>query len=231
MSRPLLLLPTYNESQNLPGFIPEVLAAFPADILIIDDNSPDGTGRIADELARQNSRISVMHRPKKSGLGSAYVAGFRWALERSYDAVFQMDSDFSHDPKDLPRLAEALSGCDMALGSRYVKGGRILDWPWPRLAISALGNYYARAVLRIGVKDLTGGFKAFKREALQALDLDRIFSDGYAFQIETTYRTVRKGFKVKEIPIVFRDRTLGESKISRRVVWEALGLVWKLLLL
>ena len=230
MIRPLLILPTYNESQNLPKLIPEVLAAFPADILIIDDNSPDGTGQIAGDMARQNPRVSVMHRPQKSGLGSAYVAGFRWALARAYDAVFQMDSDFSHDPKDLARLAEALSVCDLALGSRYVKGGSILDWPWRRLAVSALGNYYARAVLRIGIKDLTGGFKAFKRKALESLDLDEIFSDGYAFQIETTYRTVRKGFKVKEIPIVFRDRTLGKSKISRRVVWEAVGLVWKLLL-
>ena len=140
MTRPLLILPTYNESQNLPKLIPEVLAAFPADILIIDDNSPDGTGQIAGDMARQNPRVSVMHRPQKSGLGSAYVAGFRWALARAYDAVFQMDSDFSHDPKDLARLAEALSVCDLALGSRYVKGGSILDWPWRRLAVSALGN-------------------------------------------------------------------------------------------
>ncbi len=230
---PILILPTYNEIENLESFVAEVLANFKTNILIVDDNSPDGTGKLADKLAAGNPAISVEHRAGKMGLGSAYVHGFKWALARDFDTIIEMDSDFSHNPKDLQRLADGLgkSGeetADIVLGSRYVPGGGILNWPPHRLFISALGNYYARAILWLGVKDLTGGFKVFRRKVLETINLDKIWSDGYAFQIETTTRAIQKGFKVKELPIIFKDRTRGQSKISRKVVFEAVWLVWKL---
>ncbi len=235
--KPIVILPTYNEIENLESFVAEVLANFKTNILIVDDNSPDGTGKLADKLAASNPAIFVEHRAGKMGLGSAYVHGFKWALARDFDPIIEMDSDFSHNPKDLQRLVEGLAGkngeegADLVLGSRYVQGGGILNWPPHRLFISALGNYYARAILWLGVKDLTGGFKAFRRKVLETIDLDKIWSDGYAFQIETTTRAIQKGFKVKEVPIIFKDRTRGQSKISRKVVWEAVWLVWKLKLL
>lgn len=225
---PLLILPTYNEIENLEAFVSEVIAHFKASILIVDDNSPDGTGSLADKLAKGNPFISVLHREKKMGLGSAYVAGFKWALARDYDVIIEMDSDFSHSPKDLPRLCAALTDADVVLGSRYIPQGGVANWPWHRLFISQLGNAYARGILKLPYQDLTGGFKFFKREVLEAIDLDKVLSDGYAFQIETTYRALQKGFKVKELPIVFKDRTRGKSKISRRVVLEAVWVVWKL---
>lgn len=226
--KPVIVLPTYNEKENLEPFVRELRKQFDGHLLIVDDNSPDGTGEIAEALAKRDARVAVLHRAGKLGLGSAYVKGFQWALERDFDAVLEMDSDFSHDPADVPRLLEALQDCELALGSRYVAGGAIQNWPWHRLAISGLGNWYARAILWAGVKDLTGGFKAYRREALQAIDLPKIWSDGYAFQIETTFRVRQKGFRIREVPIRFKDRTRGVSKISRRVLWEALWLVWKL---
>lgn len=234
MSKSVIILPTYNEVENLEPFVGEILANFKTHVLIVDDNSPDGTGKLADKLAAGNPAISVEHRAGKKGLGSAYVHGFKWALARDFDTIIEMDSDFSHNPKDLQRLVEGLEGksreenADLVLGSRYVEGGGILNWPPHRLFISALGNYYARAILWLGVKDLTGGFKVFRRKVLETINLDKIWSDGYAFQIETTTRAIQKGFKVKELPIIFKDRTRGQSKISRKVVFEAVWLVWKL---
>lgn len=231
---PVIILPTYNEIENLEAFVAEVIANFKTTILIVDDNSPDGTGKLADKLAAGNPFINVLHRQKKMGLGSAYVAGFKWALGKNYDVIIEMDSDFSHNPKDLPRLCAALDGkggeggADLVLGSRYIPEGGVANWPWHRLLISQLGNVYARGILKLPYQDLTGGFKFFRRKVLETIDLDRILSDGYAFQIETTYRAIQKGFKVKEAPIIFKDRTRGKSKISRRVVLEAVWVVWKL---
>ena len=225
---PVVILPTYNERENLPVLVPEILAAIPAHVLIVDDHSPDGTGDLAEGLARTRPDVSVIHRPEKLGLGSAYVRGFRWALERDFDVIVQMDADRSHSPGDIPRLVRALSDCEVAIGSRYAAGGGIRDWPFSRRLISSAGNLYARSVLSLGVRDLTGGFKAFRREAAQALPWAAILSDGYAFQIETTFRAIQNGSRVREIPIIFGDRTCGQSKISRRVVWEAFRLVWKL---
>ena len=226
--KPLVILPTYNESENLRAFVAEVFSVLTTHILVIDDHSPDGTGQLAELLSVEHPTLSVLHRPKKMGLGSAYVQGFRWALERDYDVIVQMDSDFSHDPHSLPKMLEALSKADLVLGSRYILGGRILDWPKSRLAVSAFGGWYARTILGLSVRDLTGGFKVFRRKVIEALDLDHILSDGYAFQIETTFRTIQKGFKVTEIPITFRDRTRGVSKISKKVFLEAVGIVWRL---
>lgn len=225
---PIVILPTYNEIENLEAFVAEVIENFKTTILIVDDNSPDGTGKLADKLAAGNPFINVLHRPKKMGLGSAYVAGFKWALGKNYDVIIEMDSDFSHNPKDLPRLCAALNDADLVLGSRYIPQGGVANWPWHRLLISQLGNVYARSILKLPYQDLTGGFKFFKRAVLEAIDLDKIFSDGYAFQIETTYRAIEKGFKIKELPIVFKDRTRGRSKISRKVVLEAIWVVWRL---
>ncbi len=224
----LLILPTYNEIENIVPFVREVLSNIQTHILIVDDNSPDGTGTLADQLSKENPFISVLHRSKKLGLGSAYVTGFRWALERPFEVIAQMDSDFSHSPKDLPRLIEALAHCDIALGSRYIEGGSIENWPKSRLLVSEIGNIYARSLLGSNVRDLTGGFKAFKRKVIESLALDQILSDGYAFQIETTYRSLKNGFRLTEVPIVFKDRTRGKSKISRKVLWEAMWIPWKL---
>lgn len=224
----LVILPTYNERENISNLIPEILSSLKTDILVVDDRSPDGTGELAERFAREHPAVSVLHRPGKLGLGSAYVAGFRWALEQSYDVILHMDADLSHSPKDLPRLVEALSDCDLALGSRYVEGGGIENWPWYRLALSAFANFYARSILRIGVRDLTGGFKAFKRRVITSVSWDDIYSDGYAFEIESTFHAVGKGFKVREVPIRFRDRTRGKSKISRKVIWESIWMVWRL---
>ncbi len=218
-----LVLPTYNEASNLEaivGAIRESLEPTPH-VLVVDDSSPDGTGEIADRLAIAHPDVSVLHRSRKEGLGPAYVAGFREALASGAPLVAQMDADFSHDPADLPRLLSATADADLVLGSRYVDGGGVEEWGPFRRAISRGGCAYARAVLGIPVHDLTGGFKAFRREVLAAIDLGSISAFGYAFQVETTYRAIRAGFRVKEIPIVFRDRRVGESKMSKRIVLEA----------
>jgi len=220
-----VVLPTYNEADNVESLTAAVLAAAPAGtgILVVDDASPDGTGAIADRLAAADPRIAVLHRPAKQGLGPAYVAGFGSALGGGAERIVQMDADFSHDPADVPRLIAATieGGADLALGSRYVAGGGVGDWGRGRQAISRWGSIYARTWLGLGVQDLTGGFKCFRREVLESIRLETVSALGYAFQIETTYRAVRAGFNVVEVPIVFSDRRVGESKMSRAIVAEA----------
>jgi dolichol-phosphate mannosyltransferase len=218
-----LVLPTYNEAENVEAFVEAVRAKLPgtARVLIVDDNSPDGTGEIADRLAAQHEAVTVLHRPLKEGLGPAYIAGFRRALAEGAGLVLEMDSDFSHDPAYLPRLIDASERADLVIGSRYVPGGGVGDWSAPRRAISRGGSAYARLVLGVRVRDLTGGFKCFRREVLEAIDLDSIHSRGYAFQVEMTYRTIQRGFTVVEVPIVFRDRRAGTSKMDRTIVAEA----------
>lgn len=222
----LVVVPTYNESANLPQIIPQILAQDPRlEVLIVDDNSPDGTGVIADELGRASPRVHVMHREGKLGLGTAYRAGFKWALERPYDFVFEMDADFSHDPRHLPEFLTAIQDADLVLGSRYLQGKvTVVNWPMGRLMLSYLANIYARWFTGLRIWDLTGGFKCFRRRVLEAIDLSQVVSNGYAFQIEMSVRAWRKGFKLREIPIVFVDRTEGQSKMNKAIVREA---VWK----
>lgn len=230
MSDALVIIPTYNEAENVEPITRAVLAADPRlEVLVVDDNSPDGTGAKADALAKAEPRIHVLHRAEKQGLGKAYLAGFEWALARPYRYVFEMDADFSHDPRYLPRfLAEMDAGADMALGSRYIEGGGTVNWGISRQILSKGGSLYARTILGVGIRDLTGGFKCFRRETLEGLDLATVKSAGYAFQIELTYRALRRGYKVKEIPIVFEDRRVGKSKMSRKIFLEAVTMVWKL---
>lgn len=233
MERGVVIIPTYNERTNLRQIVPQVLDQDPRlDILVVDDNSPDGTGQAADELARDTGRVHVLHRAGKLGLGTAYLAGFRWALERDYEFVFEMDADFSHDPKHLPQFLTAIQHADLVLGCRYL-GGRVtvVNWPMPRLFLSYAANIYARLVTGLRLHDATGGFKCFRRRVLEAIDLDAVRSNGYAFQIEVSFRASRKGFRITEIPIVFVDRTDGESKMSGAIVREAIWMVWRLRLL
>ena len=225
----LVIIPTYNEADNLKVIAPQILNRGPFHVLIVDDNSPDGTGDLADSLARcSNGRLSVLHRPGKMGLASAYLQGFAYALERDYSRIFQMDADLSHDPKALPLLRCALDRADVALGSRYVPGGGTKDWPAHRQLLSRGGAQYARMVLGLPYRDLTSGFKAFKRHVLESFDLKTIKSEGYAFQIEMTHRCHQMGFKIMEMPITFQDRRMGRSKIDRRIILEALIVVWRL---
>jgi dolichol-phosphate mannosyltransferase len=228
--RALVILPTYNEASNLPRIVPEVLAQDECiDILVVDDNSPDGSGQMADDMARENARIHVLHREGKQGLGTAYLAGFRWALERDYEFVFEMDADHSHDPKHLPEFLEAAKEADLVLGSRYLNGKvTVVNWPMSRLLLSYFANLYARLVTGNKLCDATGGFKCFRRQVLSAIDLSDVGSNGYSFQIEMSFRAKRKGFRIKEIPIVFVDRTDGESKMSGAIVREAIWMVWRL---
>lgn len=230
MKSTLVCLPTYNEADNLRAIIPAILEAAPGvDVLVIDDRSPDGTGDIADEFAASNNRVFVLHRERKEGLGRAYLAAFQWALQRDYQLILEMDADFSHSPVFLPQLIlEAERGTDLVLGSRYVLGGGTRNWGILRKILSRGGSVYARAVLGITPRDLTGGFKCFKRHVLEALDLATVRSTGYAFQIELTYRTLQKGFKVTEIPIIFEDRRVGKSKMNGQIFTEALWGVWKM---
>lgn len=225
----LVIVPTYNERTNLMRLVPAVLAAAPVDILVVDDNSPDGTGQLADDLAVEHAgRVHVLHREGKQGLGTAYLAGFRWGLRHGYDYLFEMDCDFSHPPEALPRFLEAIRHADVVLGSRYVPGGATPDWPRRRRLLSQGGSFYARTVLGLPYRDLTGGFKCFRRTALQSLDLEGIRTSGYGFQIEMTWRCHRAGLTILEIPITFRDRVEGQSKMSGKIVREALAMVWQL---
>jgi len=231
--RALVVIPTYNEAPNLPGLLPQVLAQDPRiEVLVVDDNSEDGTGRIADELTRSDARIHVLHREGKLGLGTAYRAGFRWGLERGYDYLFEMDADFSHDPAHLKEFLKAVEGADLVLGSRYL-GGKVtvVNWPMGRLVLSYGANIYARWLTGLRIWDLTGGFKCFRRRVLEAIDLDQVRSNGYAFQIEMSVRAWRKGFKLAEIPIVFVDRTEGQSKMNKAIVREAVWMVPRLRLM
>jgi dolichol-phosphate mannosyltransferase len=226
-SRACVVLPTYNERENLPLIVPRILEAAPqVDVLVVDDNSPDGTGSIADQLAARDPRVRVLHRPGKEGLGRAYLAGFAQALAAGYGRILEMDADFSHDPSRLPALLG--TDADVVLGSRYVPGGGTVNWGLGRRMLSRGGSLYARTILGLPVRDLTGGFKCFRREVLEKLDLGSVRSSGYAFQIELTYRALRRGFRVVEVPITFVDRRVGESKMSRRIVAEALWMVWKI---
>ncbi len=227
----VVIIPTYNEAGNLKRLIPSILQQGSFDILIIDDNSPDGTGELAEEFAsRFPGRVSVLHRPGKLGLGTAYLAGFDYVLAQGYQQVFTMDADFSHDPSRLPALRAALDHADVVLGSRYVPGGGTLHWPLWRRLLSWGGSAYARLILGLPIRDLTGGFKGFRRQVLEALlpELEMIRSHGYAFQIEMTYRCALHGFRIVEVPILFEDRLVGKSKMSRRIVTEALWVVWSL---
>ena len=221
--RTVIVMPTYNERQNLEIIAGRVRESVPeADLLVVDDNSPDGTGDLADKLAETDQHIQVMHRTEKAGLGRAYVAGFSWALERGYDVIVEMDADGSHRPEDLPRMLAALEDADLVLGSRYVPGGTVVNWPWHRLVLSRGGNTYARLALGVPLRDITGGYRAFRRETLVGLGLDGVESQGYCFQVDLAWRAVRGGFRVVEVPITFVERELGTSKMSGSVVREAL---------
>ena len=230
MNPALVCIPTYNERDNIESIARAALAADPrVEVLVIDDNSPDGTGAIADALAASDPRAHVLHRPAKQGLGRAYLDGFRWALSRGYSFILEMDADFSHHPKYLPVLLDrAESGADLVLGSRYVEGGGTVNWGAARKLVSRAGSLYARTILHLPQRDLTGGFKCFRRRVLESIDLASVHSTGYSFQIELTYRAIKKGFRVEEIPIVFEDRRVGQSKLSRGIILEALAMVWKL---
>lgn len=226
----LILIPTYNERENLPRIVPLVLDVDPRiSILVIDDGSPDGTGAIADGLAAESDRVHVLHRTEKEGLGRAYVAGFEWGLAQGYDFLCEMDADLSHRPEDLTRVLEATGGADVVIGSRYVDGRvNVVNWPLSRLLISIGGSLYARAVTGLPVRDATGGFNCFRADVLRAIGLDRIESNGYTFQIELKLRAWRKGYRIQEVPIVFVERDTGESKMSKKIVREAIWKVWKL---
>ncbi len=222
-----MVIPTYNERLNLPVIVPAVLQQDPRiEILVVDDNSPDGTGAIADTLAAENSRVHVLHRAAKEGLGKAYLAGFTWALAQRYDLILEMDADFSHDPKFLPELIKAAAGADLVIGSRYKAGVNVINWPMSRLLLSIGANQYAHWITGLPLTDSTGGFKCFRRAVLEAIDFSRVRSNGYAFQIEMSYRAWRKGFRLVEVPIVFTDRIEGQSKMNKRIVREAIWMVW-----
>ena len=225
----LVIVPTYDERKNLQPLVHEILAQSERfEVLIIDDASPDGTGGVADALANNEERVHVIHRPGKLGLGTAYIDGFRFALEHAYQLVFEMDADFSHDPRHLPEFLELADDFDVVIGSRYTRGVTVVNWPMGRLLLSWLANAYARTVTGLHLNDLTSGFKCYRRAVLEAIDLDRIHSNGYAFQIETVFRADRAGFRLVEIPIVFVDRNVGSSKMNRAIVWEAIWMVWRM---
>jgi len=223
----LIIFPTYNEKENIEPITGAVLAQDErVHVLIVDDNSPDGTGQIADRMAADNPRINALHREKKSGLGTAYIHGFKWAIAHNFDYIFEMDADFSHSPDYLPDFLEAIDGYDVVLGSRYISGVNVVNWPMSRLLLSYYANVYSRIVTGLPVRDATGGFKCFRREVLEALNLDAVKSNGYTFQIEMSMRAWVRGFRIKEIPIVFTDRQQGASKMSKKIVREAIWMVW-----
>jgi dolichol-phosphate mannosyltransferase len=225
--RILVIIPTYNEATNLPLIVPQVLKQDPRiEVLVVDDSSPDGTGDIADRMAASDVRVHVLHRQAKEGLGRAYLAGFKWGLAQGFDAMFEMDADFSHDPSFIPAFLTAVEDADLVLGSRYSTGVNVINWPISRLLLSLGANLYARVITGLPLSDSTGGFKCFRRAVLEAINLDEVRSNGYAFQIEMSFRAWRKGFRLKEIPIIFHDRVEGHSKMSKRIVREAIWMVW-----
>ncbi len=230
--RVLVIIPTYQERENIGQLIPQVLEQAPeVDILVVDDNSPDGTAAVVERLAETTPRVHLLKRECKLGLGTAYLAGFRFALERGYDLAFEMDADFSHDPHEIPKFIEAASEADLIIGSRYVTQGDTQNWPLRRRLLSQWGNLYAHLVTGMSVKDATSGYRCFRRVLLEQLDLDRIASNGYAFQIEIAFRVWKLGLRIREIPIVFADRMAGQSKMDRHIIWEALWGLWRLRLL
>ena len=225
----IVVIPTYNERDNIERLVHEILAQNAGiDVLIIDDNSPDGTGEIVDGLAKTNPRIHILHRPGKLGLGSAYRDGFRYALDNGADQIIEMDADFSHDPSMLPVFLEKIKECDFVIGTRYLNGVSVVNWPIRRLILSYCANVYTRIITGLTISDCTGGFKCFRRNVLESINLETIKSDGYSFQIEMNYRCVEKGFRVCEVPIIFIDRHAGSSKMSKKIMWEAVVMVWKL---
>lgn len=226
--RHLIVIPTYNEVENIPSLIKAVLEATPAttEILVVDDNSPDGTGKLVDEIAQTSPRVHALHRQKKMGLGTAYVHGFRWGMERGFDALIEMDADFSHHPRYLSQMLKLLESHDVVIGSRYVPGGGTVNWGLGRKILSRGGSLYSRLILGASIRDFTGGFNGWRKQALEAVDLQSLRSDGYSFQIELKYRAFLRGFKITEFPIVFEDRKVGKSKMNRRIVFEALRRVW-----
>jgi dolichol-phosphate mannosyltransferase len=225
----LIIIPTYNELENLPRLLPVVLSKDDSiEVLIVDDNSPDGTAAFVEDQMMKNNRIHLIKRQSKQGLGTAYIAGFKYALQNNFQIMFEMDADFSHDPKEIPRFLEEIKNADLVLGSRYINGVNVINWPLRRLLLSSFANLYTRIITGMPIHDATGGFKCFRREVLEAIDLGRVKSNGYAFQIEMTFKAWKKGFRVKEIPIIFVDRVKGKSKMSKKIVREAVTMVWKL---
>ncbi len=215
----LIIIPTYNELENIPTLLPEVLSKNDGiNVLIVDDNSPDGTGAFVENEMKKDNRIHLIKRPSKLGLGTAYIAGFKYALQNDFQLVFEMDADFSHDPNEIPKFLKEIENSDLVLGSRYISGVNVINWPMRRLLLSSFANFYTRFITGMPVHDATGGYKCFRREVLEAINLKKVTSNGYAFQIEMTYKAWKKGFKVKEIPIIFVDRVKGNSKMSRKIV-------------
>jgi len=228
----LVIIPTYNEAENISQIIEEVLSQHDSiEILVVDDNSPDKTAHIVQEMQKDNAKIHILKRKGKLGLGSAYVEGFRYALIQKFDYIFEMDADFSHDPKMIPEMLKEIQNNDLIIGSRYISGMNIVNWPLRRLILSFMASMYVRIITGMPVKDPTGGFKCFRRKVLESINLDKILSDGYSFQIEMNYRTWIKKFRIKEIPIIFTDRRSGQSKMSKKIVREAFFVVWRLLFL
>lgn len=229
MPKTLIVTPTYNEAENIEKFIEQVFAkGDDIDVLVVDDNSPDGTGKIVEKLMAQNSRIHLISRAGKMGLGTAYVAGFKYAIANKFDYIFEMDTDFSHNPDEIPNFLKKVETCDLVIGSRYTNGVRVINWPIRRLILSYGANVYTRIITGMPLKDATGGFKCFRRKVLESIDLDKIHSNGYAFQIEMNFKAWNKGFKLCEHPIIFMDRQSGVSKMSKKIVYEAVFMVWKL---
>jgi len=227
--RALIIFPTYNERDNIEKIVHAVLPLDPRiHVLVVDDNSPDGTGEIADRLAAAEPKVNVLHREKKEGLGRAYLAGFRWAIERKFDYIFEMDADFSHGPEYIKDFLREIQEYDLVLGSRYISGVNVINWPITRLLLSYFANVYTRIVTGMPLRDATGGFKCFRRKVLEMIDLDAVHSSGYSFQIEMSMRVWKKGFRIREIPIIFVDRTAGESKMSKKIMREAIWMVWLL---
>jgi len=229
----LIIIPTYNEAQNIAGLISAIfgLGIQNLEVLVVDDNSPDGTYRIVHSLQEKDNRVHLIVREKKMGLGSAYVTGFRFALKRGYDYIFEMDADFSHDPKEIPNFLFKMDDYDLVIGSRYVQGVNVVNWPLSRLILSYTANLYTRVITGLPIKDCTSGFKCFRREVLQAINLEKVSSDGYSFQIEMDFKAWKLGFRLHEIPIIFVDRFVGHSKMSKKIIREAIWMVWKLKLL
>ena len=227
--RALVIIPTYNEKENIRSIVELALSQAPnVDVLVVDDSSPDGTAGIVNEMARANARVHLMSRPGKQGLGTAYIAGFKWGLARGYAYLIEMDADFSHDPREIPNMLKAIQQADLVLGSRYIDGVRVVNWPLSRLVLSKGASYYVRVITGLPVADPTGGFKCFRRRVLEAIELDQVRSNGYAFQIEMTHKAWLQGFRIREIPITFMDRYAGQSKMSGHIVREALWMVWAL---
>jgi len=225
--RALIIFPTYNERENIKKIVHAVMPLDPRiHVLIVDDNSPDGTGEIADQLVAQVKNVNVLHRDKKEGLGRAYIAGFKWAIENKFDFIFEMDADFSHGPEYLKDFLRTIQEYDLVIGSRYISGVNVINWPMSRLMLSYFANVYTRIITGLPLRDATGGFKCFRREVLEAIDLDDVHSTGYSFQIEISLRAWKKGYRIKEIPIIFVDRIAGQSKMSKKIVREAIWMVW-----